>query len=179
MRGRGPVKRRVLAIARIRNDLATSNCPLRRSAFQVNPASTSLRHRSGRSSKTRDEWCRIMEGSDVYFAPVLSMEEAPRHPHKRQRATFVEENGVIQPSPAPRFSRTPSAIQRPPARPGEHTGEALCDWGFSASDLERLRACGAIASAARQKSAAAQGIRWVAIPMRHAVRRAYDRIATR
>jgi len=106
-------------------------------------------------TKTRDEWCRIMEGSDVCFAPVLSMEEAPRHPHNRQRGTFVEENGVIQPAPAPRFSRTPSAIQRPPARPGEHTEEALRDWGFSASDLERLRACGAIASAAGQKSAAA------------------------
>ncbi len=106
-------------------------------------------------TKTRDEWCHIMEGSDVCFAPVLSMEEAPRHPHNRQRATFVEENGVIQPAPAPRFSRTPSAIQRPPARPGEHTEEALRDWGFSASDLERLRACGAIASAAGQKSAAA------------------------
>ena len=106
-------------------------------------------------TKTRDEWCRIMEGSDVCFAPVLSMEEAPRHPHNRQRATFVEENGVIQPAPAPRFIRTPSAIQRPPARPGEHTEEALRDWGFSASDLERLRACGAIASAAGQKSAAA------------------------
>jgi alpha-methylacyl-CoA racemase len=106
-------------------------------------------------TKTRDEWCRIMEGSDVCFAPVLSMEEAPRHPHNRQRATFVEENGVIHPAPAPRFSRTPSAIQRPPARTGEHTEEALRDWGFSASDLERLRACGAIASAAGQKSAAA------------------------
>ena len=106
-------------------------------------------------TKTRDEWCKIMEGSDICFAPVLSMEEAPRHPHNRQRATFVEENGVIQPAPAPRFSRTPSAIQRPPARPGEHTEAALRDWGFSASDLERLRACGAIASAAGQKSAAA------------------------
>jgi alpha-methylacyl-CoA racemase len=106
-------------------------------------------------TKTRDEWCRIMEGSDVCFAPVLSMEEAPAHPHNRQRATFVEENGVVQPAPAPRFSRTPSAIQRPPARPGEHTEAALRDWGFSASDLERLRACGAIASAAGQKSAAA------------------------
>src|SRR5260370_28324190 len=106
-------------------------------------------------TKTRDEWCRIMEGSDVCFAPVLSMEEAPRHPHNRQRATFVEENGVIQPAPAPRFSRTPSAIQRPPARPGEHTEEALRAWGFSASDLERLRAWGAIASAAGPKSASA------------------------
>jgi alpha-methylacyl-CoA racemase len=95
-------------------------------------------------TKTRDEWCRIMEGSDICFAPVLSMEEAPHHPHNRHRGTFVEANGVTQPAPAPRFSRTPSAIQRPPARPGEHTLEALHDWGFTRSDLEKLRACGAI-----------------------------------
>jgi alpha-methylacyl-CoA racemase len=95
-------------------------------------------------TKSRDEWCRIMEGSDICFAPVLSMDEAPHHPHNRQRGTFLEQDGVIQPAPAPRFSRTPSAVQGPPARPGEHTQEALHDWGFSASDLERLRACGAI-----------------------------------
>ncbi len=98
-------------------------------------------------SKTRDEWCSIMEGSDICFAPVLSMDEAPHHPHNRHRGTFVENAGVVQPGPAPRFSRTPSKIQRPPARPGEHTEEALGDWGFSASDLDRLRTCGAIAQA--------------------------------
>ena len=96
-------------------------------------------------TKTRDEWCRIMEGSDICFAPVLSMDEAPQHPHNRQRGTFVEQNGVIQPAPAPRFSRTPSAIQGAPANAGEHTETALRDWGFSASDLEKLRASGAIA----------------------------------
>ncbi|HXG20948.1 MAG TPA: CaiB/BaiF CoA-transferase family protein [Methylomirabilota bacterium] len=95
-------------------------------------------------TKTREEWCRIMEGSDVCFAPVLSMQEAPNHPHNRHRGTFVEVEGVVQPAPAPRFSRTPSAIQRPPAQPGEHTEEALRDWGFSAAELERLRGCGAI-----------------------------------
>jgi len=99
-------------------------------------------------SKTRDEWCRIMEGSDVCFAPVLSMQEAPQHPHNRQRGTFVEVDGVVQPAPAPRFSRTPSAIQRPPAQPGEHTEEALKDWGFSAAEVERLRGCGAIGARA-------------------------------
>ncbi|HXN87097.1 MAG TPA: CaiB/BaiF CoA-transferase family protein [Candidatus Binataceae bacterium] len=98
-------------------------------------------------AKTRDEWCKIMEGSDVCFAPVLSMAEAPQHPHNRHRGTFVETDGVVQPGPAPRFSRTPSKIQRPPARPGEHTEAALSDWGFSASDLERLRKCGAVAQA--------------------------------
>ncbi len=95
-------------------------------------------------TKTRDEWCRIMEGSEVCFAPVLSLEEAPRHPHNRHRSTFVEYEGVVQPAPAPRFLRTPSAIQRPPARPGEHTEEALREWGFSAAEVERLRAAGAI-----------------------------------
>lgn len=99
-------------------------------------------------TKTRDEWCRIMEGSDVCFAPVLSMQEAPQHPHNRQRGTFVEIDGVVQPAPAPRFSRTPSAIQRPPAQPGEHTEEALKDWGFSATEVEQLRGCGAIGARA-------------------------------
>ena len=80
-------------------------------------------------TKTRDEWCKIMEGSDVCFAPVLSMAEAPRHPHNKHRGTFVEEGGVFNRVRAPRFSRTPSKIQRPPARPGEHTEEALRDWG--------------------------------------------------
>ena len=95
-------------------------------------------------TKTRDEWCRIMEGSEVCFAPVLSMAEAPNHPHNQHRGTFVEVGGVKQPGPAPRFSRTPSAIQQPAAKPGEHTEEALRDWGFSASDLEKLRGAGAI-----------------------------------
>ena len=95
-------------------------------------------------SKTRDEWCKIMERSDVCFAPVLSMEEAPKHPHNRHRGTFVEVEGVVQPGPAPRFSRTPGKVQRPPASPGEHTEEALRDWGFSSAELENLRAQAAI-----------------------------------
>ncbi len=95
-------------------------------------------------SKTRDEWDQILEGSDVCYAPVLSMEEAPNHPHNKARGTFVEIDGVPQPAPAPRFSRTPSAIQRPPASPGEHTEEALIDWGFESADLERLRNSGAL-----------------------------------
>ena len=98
-------------------------------------------------TRTRDEWCKIMEGSDICFAPVLSMAEAPNHPHNKLRGTFVERDGVTQPTPAPRFSRTPGAIQGPPAKPGEHTETALRDWGFSAPDLERLRACGAIGRA--------------------------------
>jgi alpha-methylacyl-CoA racemase len=99
-------------------------------------------------TKTRDEWCKIMEGSDICFAPVLSMAEAPSHPHNKHRGTFVEAGGVTQPGPAPRFSRTPSKIQRPPARAGEHTEEALRDWGFANADLEQLRKSGAIAKSA-------------------------------
>jgi alpha-methylacyl-CoA racemase len=95
--------------------------------------------------KTRDEWCALLEGSDACFAPVLSMAEAPDHPHNRERQTFAQVAGVVQPGPAPRFSRTASAIARPPPHPGQHTDEALADWGLSGSELERLRACGAIA----------------------------------
>jgi alpha-methylacyl-CoA racemase len=66
-------------------------------------------------TKTREEWCKIMEGTDVCFAPVLSMTEAPRHPHMAARKTFVERHGSVQPAPAPRFSRTPSVIREPVA----------------------------------------------------------------
>jgi alpha-methylacyl-CoA racemase len=96
-------------------------------------------------TKTRDEWCRIMEGTDICFAPVLSLAEAPEHPHVKARNTFVEVDGVRQPGPAPRFSRTPAAIERPPAHPGEHTDEALADWGFAGGELAELRKSGAIA----------------------------------
>jgi alpha-methylacyl-CoA racemase len=90
-------------------------------------------------TKTRAEWCALLEGSDACFAPVLSMSEARRHPHNVARGAFVEVAGVAQPRPAPRFSRTDSEIQRPPARAGEHTDEALGDWGFSARELGELR----------------------------------------
>lgn len=96
-------------------------------------------------TKTRDEWCAIMENTDVCFAPVLSMSEAPSHPHNVARGTFTEVKGVVQPAPAPRFSRTPGAIQCPPAHPGQHTDEALADWGFSAADIAKLRESNAIA----------------------------------
>jgi alpha-methylacyl-CoA racemase len=96
-------------------------------------------------TKTRDEWCEIFEGTDACFAPVLSMGEAPDHPHNQHRQTFVERNGVVQPSPAPRFSRTTAEIQRPPAFPGQHTDEILADWGFDADDVAKLRAAGAVA----------------------------------
>jgi alpha-methylacyl-CoA racemase len=96
-------------------------------------------------TKTRDEWCRIMEGQDVCFAPVLTMDEAPSHPHNVHRGTFTEVAGVVQPAPGPRFSRTPGSIRRPPPHPGEHTDEALADWGLDPDRIAKLRAANAIA----------------------------------
>jgi alpha-methylacyl-CoA racemase len=95
--------------------------------------------------KTRDEWTSIMEGTDVCFAPVLSIKEAPQHPHIAARGTFTEVAGVTQPAPAPRFSRTPGSIERPPSHAGQHTDEALADWGFAADEIAKLRETGAVA----------------------------------
>jgi alpha-methylacyl-CoA racemase len=95
------------------------------------------------AARTRAEWCEIMEGSDVCFAPVLSLEEAPAHPHNQARETFVELDGVVQPAPAPRFSATPGAVQAPPAGVGQHTEAALSDWGFPADAIAALKASGA------------------------------------
>ena len=96
------------------------------------------------ATKTRDEWSALMEATDVCFAPVLDLDEAPRHAHNVARQTFVEVAGVTQPAPAPRFSKTPGAIQGPPPAIGAHDQEALRDWGFSESDLAALKANGAI-----------------------------------
>lgn len=90
-------------------------------------------------TKTRHEWCDILEGTDVCFAPVLSIDEAPQHPHNKARDTFIEVEGVMHPAPAPRFSRTPSEIQRPAAAAGENTEEGLRDWGFSQNEITSLR----------------------------------------
>jgi alpha-methylacyl-CoA racemase len=96
-------------------------------------------------TRTRDEWCEIMEGSDVCFAPVLSLTETKQHPHIRARSTFVTVAGAPQPGPAPRFSRSRAEIRRPPPHAGQHTDEALADWGFSADAIRKLRDAKAIA----------------------------------
>ncbi len=96
-------------------------------------------------TRTRAEWCDIFEGSDACFAPVLSMSEAPEHPHMQARKTFVERDGLVQAAPSPRFSRTPGEIQGPPVNPGEHTEEALQTWGLSDEEIQALRGAQAIA----------------------------------
>ncbi len=95
--------------------------------------------------KTRDEWCELMEGTDVCFAPVLTMAEAAQHPHNVARGTFTEVAGITQPAPAPRFSRTPGEIRRPPPHAGQHSDEVLAELGYDADRIAALREAGTIA----------------------------------
>jgi alpha-methylacyl-CoA racemase len=95
-------------------------------------------------TRTRAEWCDILEGSDACFAPVLSPEEAAVHPHNALRGTYLNPDGILQPAPAPRFSRTEPSIGGPPARPGEHTEATLVDWGFTGAEVAQLREASAI-----------------------------------
>jgi alpha-methylacyl-CoA racemase len=95
-------------------------------------------------TKTRDEWVAILEGTDVCFAPVLPMSEAVAHPHVVARGTIVEHDGMEQPVPAPRFSRTEGEIQGAAPLPGEHTEVVLASFGFSDKEVEQLLASGAV-----------------------------------
>jgi alpha-methylacyl-CoA racemase len=95
-------------------------------------------------TRSRDEWCALLEGTDACFAPVLSMAEAPHHPHNIARGTFVEVDGVTQPGPAPRFSRTPSVRPTPPQEQGEGTRSALAAWGIAHDRIEALLARGVL-----------------------------------
>jgi len=95
--------------------------------------------------KTRDEWCELMEGTDVCFAPVLDMSEAPKHPHNIERKTFIDLEGVTQPAPAPRFSRTEPEVVSSPSVVGEHTDEVLTSIGLSDEDINTLKTSGAVA----------------------------------
>ncbi len=96
-------------------------------------------------TRTREEWCRLLEGSDACFAPVLSLEEAPAHPHNLARGTFVEIDGIVQPGPAPRFSRTPAAKPTPPEAPGERGTASLAQWGLKQDEIDALKRSGALA----------------------------------
>jgi alpha-methylacyl-CoA racemase len=95
-------------------------------------------------TRTRDQWAGAFAGTDACGAPVLSPWEAHTHPHNAERGTFVEVEGVVQPGPVPRFSRTPAAVRRPPPVAGQDTDEALGAWGVDGQRLADLRAGGAV-----------------------------------
>ena len=96
------------------------------------------------ATRTAADWCSLLEGTDACVAPVLSMAEAPQHPHHRARGTFVEIDGVVQPAPAPRFSRTKPELPTPPEPEGFSTEAALAEWGIAADRIARLREAGVI-----------------------------------
>ncbi len=95
--------------------------------------------------RTRAQWSALLEGTDACFAPVLSIDEAPAHPHNTQRGVFVELNGFPQPAPAPRFSRSSPDAPRPPPEIGAHTVAVLEEAGFGRAEIDALRAAGAVA----------------------------------
>jgi len=96
------------------------------------------------AGKNRQEWCDLLEGTDACFAPVLSLAEAPKHPHIESRTTFVSFDGVLQPAPAPRFSRTPSQIRMSPAEPGKQSRATLGNWGLTDAEINELLASGTL-----------------------------------
>lgn len=89
-------------------------------------------------TKSQQEWCALMEGSEVCFAPVLDMAAAPQHPHNLARASFIEIDGVSQPAPAPRFSRSQTEVSAPPAAPGQHSEAILKDWHICPERIAQL-----------------------------------------
>lgn len=104
-------------------------------------------------SRSRDEWCALLEGTDACFAPVLSMGEAPHHPHNVARGSFVEIDGIMQPAAAPRFSRTPAALPRPPEEVRADPRSALREWGIPAQKIETLLANGVLGEPEQRMSA--------------------------
>lgn len=99
-------------------------------------------------TRTRDEWAALVDELDTCLTPVLSIDEAARHPHVEDRQVFREVDGILQPSPVPRFSRTPGAIGAPPPAPGEHSRSILQDWGFTSAEVDGLIAAGAVSDPA-------------------------------
>jgi alpha-methylacyl-CoA racemase len=95
-------------------------------------------------TRTRDAWCSLLEGTDVCFAPVLSVQEAMAHPHNVARGSFIEVGGVPQNAPAPRFSRSKPGPPTPGRSPGSDTVAVLSEAGLSAADIDELRAAGAL-----------------------------------
>jgi alpha-methylacyl-CoA racemase len=98
-------------------------------------------------TRTRDEWAELLAHAEACASPVLAVDEAPAHPHNAARQSFVRIDGVVQPAPAPRFSRTPGAVRRPPAQPGADTRSALTAWGVNEDKIDALLAGGALVEA--------------------------------
>jgi alpha-methylacyl-CoA racemase len=96
-------------------------------------------------TRTRQEWCALLEHGQACFAPVLDMAEAPAHPHNAARGTFVEIDGHVQPAPAPRFSRTPAGRPQPGVEPGVDLHAALNGWGMELHEIDELAARGHVA----------------------------------
>jgi alpha-methylacyl-CoA racemase len=96
-------------------------------------------------TKTRDEWVAFFAGTEICFAPALPMSEARTHPHNVEREMFVDVEGAPHPAPAPRFSRTQTAVQGAPVKPGADTDTALTDWDFDEADVAKLKSTAAIA----------------------------------
>jgi alpha-methylacyl-CoA racemase len=101
-------------------------------------------------TRSRDEWVEVMRGRDACFSPVLDLDEAPAHAHMQSREVFTRFDGVRHASPAPRFTRTPSALRRPAPASGQHSGEVLAEWGVAAADIAALRDSGAMLQAGAQ-----------------------------
>jgi len=98
-------------------------------------------------TRTRADWCAAAEGVEACVAPVLGVDEVADDPHLRARGAFVDHEGLLQPAPAPRFSRTPASLSHRPPEPGEHTAAALTDWGFAGERIAALERSGAVGRA--------------------------------
>jgi alpha-methylacyl-CoA racemase len=96
------------------------------------------------STKTRDEWCALLEGTDVCFAPVLNLAEAQEHPHNRAREAYLDVGGVRHPAPAPRFGATPAKVRTPPAGIGDQSAEVLRSAGYSDAGIAALAGSGVV-----------------------------------
>ena len=96
------------------------------------------------ATRSRDDWCALLEGTDACVAPVLDMAEAPLHPHNQARDTFIDIDGVTQPAPVPRFSRTVAQAGQAAAAPGQHSAAVLADWGWNDESIETLKNAGVI-----------------------------------